>query len=337
MQPEIIAHRGASYLAPENTLAAFHLARGLGADGVEFDVQETKDHKLLIHHDYVTDFHTQISGNIYDMLEGDLRKLDFGSWKNVDFFNEKIPTLDEALEASAEFDSIMVELKSNVYPDSNFVANVIGHIQAAGLEGKVTLLAFQHELLAQARQIAPDIKVGTLLYGALDGFFEPPSSVLEYLGARDGGGTDEETNDLLEALAGPEALSTALGLFTHPELYGEEENSAISRWVGNQITMLRASFPGQNLISIMFNLAAQRDPAAYIQNLSFVPDCVSCEYHTAFARPAVVDELHALGVKVAFWTPDTQETISALNLLGPDALVTNRPDMARQWVEEANG
>ena len=40
-------------------------------------------------HDYVIDFHTQLSGNIYDMMEGELRELDFGSWKNVDFFDEK--------------------------------------------------------------------------------------------------------------------------------------------------------------------------------------------------------------------------------------------------------
>lgn len=332
MQPEIIAHRGASYLAPENTLAAFHLARELGADGVEFDVQETKDRQLVIHHDYVTDFHTQLSGNIYDMLEGDLRKLDFGSWKNVDFFNEKIPTLDEALEASREFDTIMVELKSNVYPDSNFVANVVERIQAAGLQDKAILLAFQHDLLAQARQIAPGIRVCALLYGALEGFFYPSPAVLEDLGLTNSL-EDEATSDLLALLSGPNALGTALDISENPELYSEE-NSTLSRWIDNQITMLKASFPGQNMISILFNLAAQRDPAAYIKKLSFTPDYVSCEYHTAYAHPTVVDELHELGVKVAFWTPDTKNAIRSLLPLGPDFIVTNRPDAVREWMEE---
>ena len=53
--PEIIAHRGATYLAPENTLSAFRNAIDLGADGVEMDVQQTRDHGLIIHHDYLID------------------------------------------------------------------------------------------------------------------------------------------------------------------------------------------------------------------------------------------------------------------------------------------
>ncbi len=50
--PQIIAHRGASYLAPENTLVAFRKAMEIGADGVEMDVQKTYDNELVIHHDY---------------------------------------------------------------------------------------------------------------------------------------------------------------------------------------------------------------------------------------------------------------------------------------------
>ena len=67
MTPEIIAHRGASYLAPENTLSAFRKAMEIGADGVEMDVQQTSDKKLVIHHDFVIDWHTDMRGQIYDM------------------------------------------------------------------------------------------------------------------------------------------------------------------------------------------------------------------------------------------------------------------------------
>ena len=75
MIPQIIAHRGASYLAPENTLAAFRKAMEIGADGVEMDVQKTLDGGLVIHHDYIIDLHTDISGRIYDMTEGELKDL----------------------------------------------------------------------------------------------------------------------------------------------------------------------------------------------------------------------------------------------------------------------
>ena len=79
--PQIIAHRGASYLAPENTLVAFRKAMEIGADGVEMDVQKTYDNELVIHHDYMVDMHTDISGQIYDLTMGELKTLDFGSWK----------------------------------------------------------------------------------------------------------------------------------------------------------------------------------------------------------------------------------------------------------------
>ncbi len=85
MTPEIIAHRGASYLAPENTLSAFSKAMEIGADGVEMDVQQTMRQRLVIHHDFVIDWHTDMRGKIYDMTEGELKALDFGSWKDANY------------------------------------------------------------------------------------------------------------------------------------------------------------------------------------------------------------------------------------------------------------
>ena len=76
MRPLIIAHRGASNLAPENTLASFRLAKELGADGIECDVQLTKDHKLVIAHDFFTDAHTGVKGDIYDMTFDELRQVE---------------------------------------------------------------------------------------------------------------------------------------------------------------------------------------------------------------------------------------------------------------------
>ena len=67
MRPLIIAHRGASHLAPENTLTAFRLAKTLGADGFECDVQITRDRHLVVAHDYLTDLKTGVHGNIPDM------------------------------------------------------------------------------------------------------------------------------------------------------------------------------------------------------------------------------------------------------------------------------
>ena len=131
MIPQIIAHRGASYLAPENTLAAFRKAMEIGADGVEMDVQKTLDGGLVIHHDYIIDLHTDISGRIYDMTEGELKDLDFGSWKDVAYKDEKIAPLAEALALcrSMEGCAVQLEMKSTMDNDPDFVPRVLEVLQ----------------------------------------------------------------------------------------------------------------------------------------------------------------------------------------------------------------
>ena len=115
MTPQIIAHRGASYLAPENTLTAFKKAMEIGADGVEMDVQQTIDAGLVIHHDYMIDLHTDISGKIYDMTMGDLKELDFGSWKDAIYQDEKIATLQEAMELCKQMPECTVPVSFNLW------------------------------------------------------------------------------------------------------------------------------------------------------------------------------------------------------------------------------
>ena len=135
MTPEIIAHRGASYLAPENTLSAFRKAMEIGADGVEMDVQQTSDKKLVIHHDFVIDWHTDMRGQIYDMTEGELKALDFGSWKDVNYRNERIATLQEALALCREMEGTIVqlEMKATIDDDPDFVPRVIEAVRAANI------------------------------------------------------------------------------------------------------------------------------------------------------------------------------------------------------------
>ena len=141
--PQIIAHRGASYLAPENTLVAFRKAMEIGADGVEMDVQKTYDNELVIHHDYMVDMHTDISGQIYDLTMGELKALDFGSWKDAIYANERIATLQEALElcAGMEGTQVQLELKSPLEDDPDFVPRVLDAVRAAGLTDRLSAAA----------------------------------------------------------------------------------------------------------------------------------------------------------------------------------------------------
>ena len=159
MTPQIIAHRGASYLAPENTLIAFKKAMELGADGVEMDVQQTSDAGLVIHHDYMIDLHTDISGKIYDMTMGDLKTLDFGSWKDVLFKDEKIATLQEAMELCRQMPgcTVHLELKSTMDNDPDFVPRVLEVLQQTEMVEQVILVSFNHALLRQAKQLLPEL------------------------------------------------------------------------------------------------------------------------------------------------------------------------------------
>ena len=188
MTPEIIAHRGASYLAPENTLTAFRKAVEIGADGVEMDVQQTIDAGLVIHHDYMIDLHTDISGKIYDMTMGDLKELDFGSWKDAIYQDEKIATLQEAMELCKQMPecTVHLELKSTMNNDPDFVPRVIEEIRAADITDRLVMISFNHDLLRQAKQLMPELRVGALVYGELESMLLPPPIIWKDLGLTNG-------------------------------------------------------------------------------------------------------------------------------------------------------
>ena len=316
MTPEIIAHRGASYLAPENTLTAFKKAMELGADGVEMDVQQTGDAGLVIHHDYMIDLHTDISGRIYDMTMGDLRELDFGSWKDALFKDEKIATLQEAMELCRQMPgcTVHLELKSTMDNDPEFVPRVLEVLQQTGMVEQVILISFNHALLRQAKQLLPELRVGALVYGELESMLLPPPIIWKDLGLTNG------IDDMDAALPAADA--------------DEENCSWMSRWMNDKVSMLRASFPGESLNEIYKNLMEQRDLPAYIRSLDFVPEWVSCEYHTAYKRPEFIDALHEMDIKVSLWTVDTEDAVRSLLRTGADAYITNRPDRVREWVEK---
>ena len=314
MTPQIIAHRGASYLAPENTLIAFKKAMELGADGVEMDVQQTSDAGLVIHHDYMIDLHTDISGKIYDMTMGDLKTLDFGSWKDVLFKDEKIATLQEAMELCRQMPgcTVHLELKSTMDNDPDFVPRVLEVLQQTEMVEQVILVSFNHALLRQAKQLMPELKVGALTYGAFLSMVLPPPVVWKDLG-------------LVNSMDEPFSEENCIDL----------RNNLIYRTVADKVDMLRANFPGETVEQVIGHLEEQADVAAYIKTLDFPVDIVSCEYHTAFANPEVVNQLHDAGCKAAFWTVNTEDVVRSLVPLGPDCFVTDRPDVIREWIEKA--
>ena len=111
-QVTYIAHRGASYDAPENTLAAAKLAWEMNVDAVEVDIHLSKDNKIMVIHDGNTKRTTGEDFIVIDTNSDVLRKLDAGSFKGEKFKGEKIPFLEEIIETIPEGKKLVVELKS---------------------------------------------------------------------------------------------------------------------------------------------------------------------------------------------------------------------------------
>lgn len=314
--PEIIAHRGATYLAPENTLSAFRNAIDLGADGVEMDVQQTRDHGLIIHHDYLIDIGTELSAKIYDLTVGELRSIDLTKWNGVSLTTERLATLDEALACCKEMEgcTVQLELKAPILPDSDFVPHVVDCIRASGIADRLLLVSFRHDLLQQAKALMPELRIGVLTLGDLLSMMLPPPVIWQDLGL---------VNSLDEPL--DEENCPAL----------KKQVGMVSSVISDKLTLIAALYPQMSVRQILATLSAQADPAAYVRTLGFPVELVSCEYHTAFANPEVVNQLHDVGCKAAFWTVNTEDVVRSLVPLGPDCFVTDRPDVIREWIEKA--
>ncbi|MCM3750264.1 glycerophosphodiester phosphodiesterase [Paenibacillus pasadenensis] len=110
-RPLVIAHRGASAAAPENTLAAFDQAVKTGADYIELDVQLSRDGIPFVLHDTGLERTTSGRGLASNRTMAELAKLDAGSWFSADFKNERIPTLEEVLRRYKGHAGLLIELK----------------------------------------------------------------------------------------------------------------------------------------------------------------------------------------------------------------------------------
>jgi glycerophosphoryl diester phosphodiesterase len=148
----IVAHRGASHDAPENTLAAFRLAWQQGADGVEGDYYLSADGRVVCIHDADTE---RVAGEKLMVAEStfeQLRKLEVGSWKEEAWRGEKIPTLEEVLATVPTRKKAIIELK--VGPE--IVEPMAKMVAASGLQTEqIVIISFHPETIAQCEQRYP--------------------------------------------------------------------------------------------------------------------------------------------------------------------------------------
>ena len=155
--PLIVAHRGASQLAPENTLKAFEYAIQKGADTIEFDVHLSKDNQIVIHHDYYLGRTEFGSGFIGDYSFSELQTLDIGSKFDEKFSGTNIPNFKDVLNLAKGKTRFEIELRC---PKITFLELVIDEIAQLGLIDKVEITSPHIPLLAHVKKINSEIRTG---------------------------------------------------------------------------------------------------------------------------------------------------------------------------------
>ncbi len=166
-RPLVLAHRGASRVAPENTLAAFRRAAELGADGVELDVYLSQDGVPVVIHNLWVDLTTDGTGKVTDLPLSELRALDAGSHFLPAFAGERIPTLTEALEEVGKRLLVNIELKPLTGRGTELEAAVAQVVRRMGLQDRIWFSSFKPYSLSVMRRLIPEIPCGML--------YAPPS------------------------------------------------------------------------------------------------------------------------------------------------------------------
>jgi len=148
------AHRGASTYCPENTMLSFYTGVQMGANGIETDVQRTKDGILVLFHDDTIKRVTGREGTIADYTYEELRTFDV----NTGALSDKIPTFEEFLRAFSHFDLIFaIELKVGGVEEDTAAL-----IYKYGLEDRVIVTSFVFDYIAKMKEVAPALRVGYL-------------------------------------------------------------------------------------------------------------------------------------------------------------------------------
>ena len=175
---QILAHRGSSAYAPENTLAAFRLAVEQRADWLELDVQQTRDGQLVAFHDLRVERTTDGRGALRDLTLADLRTLDAGKWFGPEFAGERVPTFDEVLSLAREAGiRLFPEVKDpRFYP--GIEERVVAAIRAHGYEDRTIVQSFDGESLERLRKQDSRLRLAALYTDSNPLRGEPPAGAL---------------------------------------------------------------------------------------------------------------------------------------------------------------
>ncbi|ANL42851.1 MULTISPECIES: glycerophosphoryl diester phosphodiesterase [Rhizobium] len=162
---EVQAHRGASAVAPENTIAAFRAAAEQGAEWIELDVALLGDGTAVVIHDVSVDRCSSSKGNLGDLSAADLDKIDAGAWFDPRFNGEPLPTLAAVVSALGELGlNANVEIKQHPHHKSldQLVKTVDEHLRARAPQTEIMISSFDAAALKRMHEINPSYELAML-------------------------------------------------------------------------------------------------------------------------------------------------------------------------------
>lgn len=247
--PLILGHRGASALAPENTLAAFSRAISDGADGVEFDVRLSRDGVPVVIHDANLRRTGSIDRPVVEMSAAELQEIDVGGWfanrnanRGGSFYNEKVPTLAQVFELFSTNPGLLyVEMKCEKAEGSVLAAAVVRLTREFEMVERVVVESFDHTAIAAVKQIDMKIRTAALFEPKLT---RPISTVrrLKMVDTAIAVGANEIA--LHHTLVGARVVKKARQLGLEVVLWTVDDPIWISRASALEIKALIANDPG---------------------------------------------------------------------------------------------
>jgi len=175
--PQIMAHRGACGYAPENTIPSFKLAIEQGADGVELDIQLTKDGEIVVIHDETIDRTSNGKGWVKDYTFAELRQFNFNK-THPEYEHADIPTMREVFELIKPTNMwINIEIKTGIIFYPHIEEMILALTKEMGMEDRVYYSSFNHESVMKIKTLNPDAKVGFLYE---DGTLEMPDYAIRH-------------------------------------------------------------------------------------------------------------------------------------------------------------
>ena len=169
--PTVMAHRGLSADAPENTLYAFSDAISVGADFIELDVQQTRDGVLVVMHDSNLKRTTGVNKDIWDVDYADIQDLDAGSWFDPAYANARIPTLEETLQFVDKRAKLNIEIKPTKHGSDTLEQDVADLITEYRYTDACYVTSFSYGSLKKVKEANPDIRTGYLMSVAYGQFY----------------------------------------------------------------------------------------------------------------------------------------------------------------------